>query len=149
MIFVFFSWILKNDTNRKEVKVKAIFDSGAQRSYLSDRIRKFLDLIPECEEMVTISTFGNTKPLDKVVEKVCVKILGKNEHIMKALCVPIICLPLTNQPINEVKSMAEFDGLNFADSGDGNEIHLLIGSDYYWQYNNNNNEWVSECICQK
>ena len=52
---------------------------------------------------------------------------------LSALCLPLICLPLKKQPLNYVQNLPEFVELNFADTGDtGNEIDLLIGSDFYW-----------------
>ena len=40
---------------------------------------------------------------------------------------------MKKQPLNYVQNLPEFVELNFADTGDtGNEIDLLIGSDFYW-----------------
>ena len=45
----------------------------------------------------------------------------------------LICLPLKKQPLNYVQNLTEFPELNFVDTGDtGNNIDLLISSDYYW-----------------
>ena len=40
---------------------------------------------------------------------------------------------MKKQPLNYVQNSPEFAELNFADTGDtGNEIDLLMGSDFYW-----------------
>ena len=55
---------------------------------------------------------------------------------IQALVVPVICNPLTSQPISHTKETYDYlVDLEFADSaiaGDCLEVVALIGSDVYW-----------------
>ena len=127
--------IVENPLNSKQVKVKVLFDSGSQRTYVSDRIKNFLNITPERSENVNISTFGNTNSDIKTVDIVKLNLLTQsNEKLtVHAMSYPYICAPLKHQPLDLVKNAFEnFKNINFADSGVGDEIDLLIGSDYYW-----------------
>ena len=75
---------------------------------------------------------------DSLVDRVKLNILPRVDNENKsfdilALCLRLIFLPLKKQPLNYVQNLPEFPELNFANTGDtGNEIDLLIGSDFYW-----------------
>ena len=76
--------------------------------------------------------------MDSLVNRVKLNILlgfdNENKSFeISALCLPLICLPLKKQPLSYVQNLPEFVELEFADIGDtGNEVNLLIGSDFYW-----------------
>ena len=53
-----------------------------------------------------------------------------------ALVVPLICNPLTSQPVNyskdHYKHLVGIELVDSADIGDVLEVNMLIGSDFYW-----------------
>ena len=127
--------LVENPINKKQVKVKVLFDQGSQKSYLTQRIKRVLSLNPVGCENISISTFGNEVPERSRLDRVIINLKNKENKIfeIEALCKDFICLPIKNQPINLVKSKFEFlNNLQLADSGYSEEIHLSIGSDFYW-----------------
>ena len=55
---------------------------------------------------------------------------------LTTLVVPLICNPLTSQPINDARNhydhLLEIDLADSANVGDILEVDVLIGSDFYW-----------------
>lgn len=127
--------LLKNTNNNRELKIKALFDSGSQRTYITERARNFLDLPTEKTETININTFGSKQATSSIVKNVNVTAVTnkKNELKFNALCYPHICLPLQRHSIHFARS--HFPDIHFADSGNSNgEIDLLIGSDFMWSF---------------
>ncbi len=52
-----------NPGSKKSVKARLIFDSGSQRSYISNRIRNVLELPATGTENLLIKTFGSEQEL--------------------------------------------------------------------------------------
>ena len=126
--------LLKNSSNKRELKVKALFDSGSQRTYITERVCKFLDLPTEKTESININIFGSKQADQSIVKNVKVTAVTnkKNELKFNALSYPHTCLPLQRHSIHLAKSHFNSD-IHFADSGDCNgDIDLLIGSDFMW-----------------
>ena len=121
-----------NNTSR-EVKVKMMLDSGAQRTYVSERVKNILNTPTKGTERLEISTFGNNQTSNQIASNVELSIVSSNKQPIpiQALAVPFICLPVRNQPIEIAKGHFETLNLDFADSGLDNEIDLLVGSDYF------------------
>ena len=113
-------------------------DSGSQRTYITCRLRDELDLPVTTTESLWIKTFGNTENYDSTCDVVKLALDTKDHGTLKitALVVPVICNPLTSQPISQ--SQERYDhliGLELADSADTSdalEVDVLIGSDWYW-----------------
>ena len=60
--------ILENPDTKQQVKVKVLLDADSQRTYISERNRKFLNLSTEAVKDVDISTFGNSQTLSKSIK---------------------------------------------------------------------------------
>ena len=117
--------------------VRAILDLGSQRSYISQRAAKSLHLQPEEVRKMAVFTFGSTEKTINNCEIVRATLKTLDGEIeMTLLTSPIICEPLTEQPLSLcVNSYEHLSDLHLADHSDGSpiEVDLLIGSDYYWQ----------------
>ena len=115
-----------------------MLDTGSQRSYVTDRVRKQLALTPAGERHMTIMTFGATQGGKQVCEYVRVGLQLRNGQgqIVTLFSVPEICEPLVSHPIVDCRRVyPHLRGLEFADeSDDVQKLHvdILIGSDYYW-----------------
>lgn len=59
--------VLHNPNNpRTSVEVRVLFDSGSQKSYISDRARDLLYLDPIGEQSLSIATFGSRQGTTRV-----------------------------------------------------------------------------------
>ena len=126
--------ILENPLTKKEVRVKALFDQGSQRTYVTQRVKNVLQLAPICTEKIKISTFGSKKCDSDELEKVSVHLKNSREKFeVEALCTPFICLPVKKQSTDFARNNFDYlKELELADSKSTDEIDLLIGSDFYW-----------------
>ena len=128
---------LDNPTKVKEVRI--IFDTGSQKSYITDTVKKYLSLVPVCTETMVIKTFGIKSQNQQVckVVKAGVNLRDGKSLEMSFLSVTLICEPIANQPIAlAIENCNEFASLELADSslGDDNlEVDILIGSDQYYK----------------
>jgi len=120
------------------LNVRAVLDLGSQRSYISQRAARSLQLNAEEVRKMTVFTFGSSEKILSNCElvRVLLKTLD-GELEMCLMTTPVICEPLTAQPLSLcVSSYDHLSGLELADTSDGNapiEVDLLIGSDYYRQ----------------
>ena len=117
--------ILENPDTKQQVKLKVLLDAGSQRTYISERIRKFLNLSTEAVEDVNISTFGNSQTLSKSIDLVfLVAKTNNHENILnKALCLPMLCLSISSPSITFIKRQFEKShGIEFVDEESENDI---------------------------
>ena len=74
--------ILFNDFNEKEVRIKALFDSGSQRSYISKRVHNILSPEIKNKEKIKANTFSNNNSKEKISDHV--KLFVKTEKENKS-----------------------------------------------------------------
>ena len=121
------------------IEVRAVMDSGSQRTYVTSCLRESLHLPTKRTESLRIKTFGSTEEHDTTCEAVDLGLVAKDGETLRltALVVPFICNPLTSQPINHTRNhydyLLEIDLADFARIGDTLEVDMLIGSDFYWR----------------
>ena len=125
-----------NSNGSRSAKVRILFDSGSQRSYISNSLKTRLNLKPVKNETLNLNTFGNSKFRKQNCDLVEFNLEGKDHGklTIKALSFPVICSSLPTR-VN-IEDFPHLDGLELADEfeHDRNEaIDVLIGSDYYWQ----------------
>ena len=80
----------------KVTKLRALLDSGSQRSYITERAQRLLRLEAEGEERLSIATFGSEGGEPKVCPVVTVGMnLKDHPHLYTVFfVVPTICEPL-------------------------------------------------------
>ena len=121
------------------LEVRAILDSGSQRSYITTRVRERLQLRMVRSENMSIKSFGSTTEDQQVRDVVKLKILTKNSDplILAAVVVPHnSCDAIPVPSITATGAYEHLSGLELADSGDISgelEIDILVGSDHYWE----------------
>ena len=132
--------VIRNPTDTgTSIEVRLLFDSGSQRSYLSERARDLLRLDASGEHSLSIATFGSLRSNKKVCPIVNVHLCLKEYPSMplSLYVVPSICKPLVGQPIDAcVENYPHLLGLELADFSNTEAslpVDLLIGSDYYWE----------------
>ena len=70
--------IFKVSSPKAMLEVRVIFDSGSQRSYITNSVRKLLNLDSRSTETMLIKTFGSTKNDKQICDVVSVGMLLKN-----------------------------------------------------------------------
>ena len=123
---------------------RMIFDSGSQRSYISQSLKDALSLPTIRQETLEITIFGSDVGTVKTcdVTQFCVRSPYNDLSMyVTAYVVPTVSAPLKNQAINFAASTyPHLSGLMLADypadSGDELLLHILIGADYYWHFMN-------------
>ena len=125
----------------QKLNIRAIFDTGAQRSYVSQRVVDALKLETIDIEKLRIATFGNQKQEVQAVNLVELALCKPETGFkltLNAFSVPHICSDLQGQDLSWVKeNYPHLRDIEFADSLSDNgpmKIVLLIGSDYIWNF---------------
>ena len=123
-------------------RIRVIFDSGSQKSYITQRIQQKLGLPVINRESLLINAFGSNNKeqptICDVVEVTVGDIKGETLTRMEAFVVPNICAPIGGQEIS--KAQEQFDylrNLGLADNNNGDkEVHidLLVGADHLWKF---------------
>jgi len=81
--------------------VRLIFDSGSQRSYITNKLKEVLSLRPRHSESMIIKTFGSSKAERQQCDVVSIGIYIKDGSMeeLSLLSVPSIREPLSCQPM--------------------------------------------------
>jgi len=122
------------------LEVRLILDGGSQKSYISERARGLLNLEATGEQSLSIATFGSNKGTTRVcpVVNVGLCLRGYLSMSLSVYVMPAICEPLARQPVSACVRQypPPPPGVELVDSsstGSSTPVHMLIGSDYYWQ----------------
>ena len=83
--------ILENSNTKKRVKVKVLLDTGSEKTYLSERIRKFLNLSTEAVDDVNISISGNFQTISKSINRV---LLAAKTNNLEKILINALYLPM-------------------------------------------------------
>ena len=125
-----------NPENFRKIKVRVLFDSGSQRSYITSSLKSRLGLSTSKKETVHLNTFGQDQFKKQSCEGVRLDLQSLDGDFviqMKALAFPVVCSPVaTRLDVNEFQHL---EGLEFADEIDGRSemIDILLGADYYYK----------------
>ena len=84
---------------RKSENIRVIFDSGSQKTYVSQRVKESLSLKVIGKDRLLIKVFGDERPRVKEAEivQIALKSVDDMEIYINAYVVPHICSPVTNQ----------------------------------------------------
>ena len=128
---------------KSSVKTRILFDTGSQRCYVNEKVRKHLNLKTIRTEKL-IKTFGQINDFKmQILYVVQLKIKHQFEekyNFVKALVVPVICSSLKNQNTSTLKQNMEFiSKLDLATSGNNestreSRISILVGVHLYFNF---------------
>ena len=123
----------------RHTKANILFDEGAQRSFVSQKLSALLKLQPRNTENICIAGFGAEYPSNQLLgtANVNVQSLTGEQIPLSALIVPHIATPLHNSFQACVKKIPHLQGLvlaHFVTREENFEISLLIGADHYWDF---------------
>ena len=68
-----------------------MFDSGSQRTFISERVTKILKLTSEREENILLNTFVNIVSKDSLVDRVKRNILPRIDNENKSFEISALC----------------------------------------------------------
>ena len=125
----------------RATEVRILFDTGSQRSYVTEHATKLLQLKPTGEQTLSIATFGARQEQTRVCPIVSVgfRLKGYPDVSLSLHVVPTICEPLSSQYITAtVKTHDQLKKLDLAEaasSTSGLVVDVLVGCDhYYWDF---------------
>ncbi|CAB4023458.1 hypothetical protein AWC38_SpisGene24962 [Paramuricea clavata] len=132
--------VATNEDGSKTCPVRILFDSGSQRSYLTDDLKRKLNLNPIKTETLYLNTFGDSKHERKSCQLFNLNLRDRDNEItlIWALNFPVICSPLPSTV--DIFDYQHIRGLDLADSSEIQDDHhsdtvdVLIGSDHYWSF---------------
>ena len=119
------------------IPVCVLLDSGSQRTYITNSLKKRLGLVPIRTETLNLNTFGNEHFTKQRCDMVQLSLTGKNgNRNITALCFPKICSPLTTTiDLNlypHLQDLQLSDINILAGRQTDSDIDILIGADYYF-----------------
>ncbi|XP_065069866.1 uncharacterized protein LOC135694908, partial [Rhopilema esculentum] len=120
----------------QRMKINVFFDSGSQRSYISEEVRRKLNLEVERQENLNLNTFGAEKSARKKCDVVRLMLetgIDETPILISAISYQSICSPINTRI--DVSKYQHLIGLNLADkklSEQNRRIDLLIGNDYLY-----------------
>ena len=130
--------IATNEDGSKTTTARILFDTGSQRSYITDDLRRRLGLNAIKTETLHLNTFGDNKHQRKSCQVFNVSLRGRNGEEMQisALNFPVICSPLpTSIDLHDYPHLRELDLADLPESSNTQDsIDILVGSDYYWDF---------------
>ena len=132
--------VATNEDGSKTCPVCILFDNGSQRSYITDDLKRKLNLNPIKVETLYLNTFGDSKHERKSCQLFNLNLCDRDNELTPicALNFPVICSPLPSTV--DIFDYPHIRGLDLADCSEGqdehhcNTIDVLIGSDCYWNF---------------
>ena len=127
-----------NLETKKQTPTRILFDSGSERTYISEELAKKLQLKPLKSETLTVMTFGSTTPININSSSVEIGIKQKNGEIfnIKANVIPKITGKIQRSSIGviqgkKIQSERTELGDTLPNKTEVSNLELLIGNDYY------------------
>ena len=125
------------EDSAKKTRITMLFDSGSQRSYVSEDLRKKLNLPADSSETINLNTFGTDKYTKVKVDSVVLNVEVENNEVIpvSALTHSVICTPISSRV--SVGNFPHLQGLKLADCFEtkhSKRIDMLIGLDSYFQF---------------
>ena len=123
-------------SHNNHISAHILFDEGSQRSFITSDVATKLDLKPEMQETISLSTFGgNTSSVKRIDTATVYLETAQEENIpIRVIIVPTIAAPLATYTGANVRELPHLKGLSLAQNVDDSPftVDILIGADHYW-----------------
>ena len=132
---------IKNTSSNASTSTRLILDSGSQRTYITERLAKDLQLVLHSPEKLTVATFGSNKPKHIKYRPAELQLVLRDGSMttLKVSVVPHITGKVNRAPLtSEDAAFLKNEGWEskLADSlpnePESTSIEMLIGNDYYF-----------------
>ncbi|XP_053395800.1 uncharacterized protein LOC128555967 [Mercenaria mercenaria] len=129
-----------NEQNFVYERARLLFDSGSQRTYITERLATKLGLKPEDEQELKLVTFGseNTKVIKTKSAKISIKLNNGSYMKITANVVPTISGTIQRNPVKQLLTKQMENLVNSVEMADTipsvkeySTVEVLIGNDYY------------------
>ncbi|XP_053395581.1 uncharacterized protein LOC123525911 [Mercenaria mercenaria] len=129
-----------NEQNSVYERARLLFDSGSQRTYITERLATKLGLKPEDEQELKLVTFGseNTKVIKTKSAKISIKLNNGSYMKITANVVPTISGTIRRNPVKQLLTKQMENLVNSVEMADTipsvkeySTVEVLIGNDYY------------------
>ena len=129
------AFVYGNDKGKKE-RIHILFNLGSQRSYITEDVKKRLQLTAENSHNLHLNTFGTDKYTNIKCNKVnlFVEVTGGADVEIAAFTQTVICSPL--QLRVDIWDYTHLRGIKLANCNIVNciKIDMLIGADNYYEF---------------
>ena len=104
---------LTNKDNSKSVKVRVLFGSGSQESYVTQRIVDCLELQKITSESINVSVFGQSNSISKNINilSFCMSGVSENRKYLRKILINVYAVPLNWNPLKG--QVCDTEGLYF------------------------------------
>jgi hypothetical protein len=127
----------QGENGSNPIPVRLLLNSGSQRSYITNSLKKRLGLVPTRTETLNLNTFGDDHFKKRRCDIVQLSLKGNSgNRKITALCFPNLCSPLTTTidlslyPHLQDLQLSDLNILEGRQSD--SSIDILIGADYYF-----------------
>ena len=127
--------VLARGADGKSIPVRVLFDSGSQRSYVAESLKKRLGLEPIRTQTLNVTTFGDKSFRKQKCDVVKISLQmegGGGKAVISAFSFPTICSKLS-LPV-KIDQFGKLKSLDLADTPENisKPIEILVGADEYW-----------------
>ena len=124
-------------SDNNHIRAHILFDEGSQRSFITSAVAIKLDLKPETQETMSLSTVGGNTSSVKRIDTATIHIETAQEETItiRVIIVPTIAAPLTTYTGANVRDLPHLKGLLSAQINVDDSpftVDILIGADHYW-----------------
>ena len=128
------SAIVRLKGNTAQLTIRAMFDTGSQRTFITKNLKEKLELKSTRKENINLTTFGSSSSVKKSLDVVTIHVLTDKQQIqLNALVTQTICPPFP-VTIGRVQLPSELQGLHLADplnSKNDLNVDILIRNDNF------------------
>ncbi|XP_057374753.1 uncharacterized protein LOC130695607 [Daphnia carinata] len=131
--------ILKTRSAKCEVNANAMFDEGAQRSWITRDVARRLGLRTKAKEFLKTCGFANASSAPEFFDVVefGIEVKDKTLVALRAIVIDYLVDPLDNKYRQNLKRLPHLRDLDLAHPYTGEDlfpVDLLIGADFYWGF---------------
>ena len=124
-------------SHNNHVSAHILFDESSQRSFITSDAATKLDLKPEMQETISLSTFGGTTSSVKRIDTATIYLETTQEETIpiRVIIVPTIAAPLTTYTGANVRDLPHLKGVSLAQVNIDDSpftVDILVGADHYW-----------------
>ena len=124
-------------SHNNHISAKILFDEGSQLSFITSDVASKLDLKPETQETISLSTFGGHTSSVKRIDTATIYLETAQEETMpiRVIIVPTTAAPLTTYTGTNVRDLPHLKGLSLAQINVHDSpftVDILVGADHYW-----------------